>query len=112
MTERLLLDDAQYALLRSLRDCRGPTGRAPKRRLLQHARETYGLTAERAMRALSDLHREKLVRLDLAQRVFLASGVTLLEAGDPGAPHSMRGDDGMVWLVLPAPSPADAPAEI
>lgn len=106
MSERLFLDDAQYAMLRSLRDCRGPSGRTPKRRLLRHMRETYGVPAERAMRALSDLHRERLVRLDLAQRVFLAGGVVLHEAGSSGAPHSMRAEDGLVHLVLPPPTPA------
>lgn len=111
MPERLLLDDAQYALLRSLADCAGRTGLVPKRRLLKHAGQAYGLSAERAMQALSDLHREELVRLDVSQRIFLASGVTLREAGDPGAAQSMRGDDGTVHLVLPARSPAHPPPD-
>lgn len=101
MAERLILDDAQYGLLRSLLACSPRGRRVPKRDLLQHAKEANGLSPERAMKALGELHDLEIIRLDVSQRVFLASGVTLHPASSSPVPASFRADNGEAHLVVP-----------
>lgn len=101
MAERLILDDAQYGLLRSLHACSSGGGRVAKRVLLDHAHQINGLSVERAMQALGELHDLGLIRLDVSQRVFLASGVTMHPASSSPIPASVRADTGEAHLVLP-----------
>lgn len=101
MTEPLILDEAQYAVLRTLHQLGGTLRRIDRAVLLDTAAETSVFSRDRLSRGLVELQRLRLLLADVSDRIMVARGVDLRLATNPAIVAAFREPDGGVRIVIP-----------
>jgi hypothetical protein len=101
MTEPLILDEAQYAVLRTLHQLGGQLRRIERAALLDTAAATFAFSRRRLSEALVELQRSRLLLADVSDRILVARGVSLRLEAEPGSIAAVREPDGSVQIVIP-----------
>lgn len=101
MIEPLILDEAQYAVLRTLHQLGGQQRRLERSVLLDTAAASSVFSRDRLSQALVELQRSRLLLADVSDRILVARGVDLRLATGPGSIAAFREPDGGARIVIP-----------
>lgn len=101
MTEPLILNEAQYAVLRTLHQLGGQRRRIDRVVLLDTAAASSLFSRERLSQALVELQRLRLLFADVSDRILVARGVQLRVGTDRASISAYREPDGGARIVIP-----------